>query len=116
MTTNGNATFPTDGEPDWSVTIDGETHEFHNDDLELWEIETIEEAAGCPINQIDGYRASVLRAVAFIAMHRVNPRFTMDDAKHLKLGRFGTREEPVAEERPAPRKRPTKAATAATDA
>lgn len=110
-------------EHDFSLTIDGETHDLDVEDMELWEIEVIEDAAGLSLGELDPNRASVLRALAYIVMRRENPRFTMDEARHLKLSRFGQREEHAengAAPKPAPRKRPTaaakQAATTPTDA
>ena len=95
-------------EYDLFITIDGKVHGFEVEDLELWEVETIEEVAGLPIDEVDFNRAAPLRALAFIAMRRQNPRFTMDEARHIKLGRF----KPV-ENGDKPAERPTKAAKSA---
>ena len=98
---------PTD-EYDLFITIDGKVHGFNVEDLELWEVETIEEVAGLPIDEVDFNRAAPLRALAFIALRRKNPQFTMDEARHIKLGRFKAVEsEPNGD---GPAKRPTKAA------
>ena len=100
---------------DYSLYIDGEQRGVYVDDLELWEIEVLEESGDCSIEDIDWSRASTMRALAFVLMHRDDPKFTMDDARRLKLKRLGKPDEPEPDPTP-PAKRPTRAATPAAGA
>ena len=99
---------------DYALVIDGVRHGVNVEDLELWEVEIIEASANCALDDIDWNRASTLRALAYILLHRANPEFTMDGARALKLGRLrSVDDEPELEPAAPPvTKRPTRAAKA----
>ncbi len=108
-------TADTTEEFDYSLYIDGEQRGVDVGDLELWEIEVLEESGNCSIEDINWGRASTMRALAFVLMHRDDPTFTMDDARRLKLKRLGKPDEPAPDPKPAA-KRPTRAAKPAAAA
>lgn len=89
---------------DSTIVIDGKPYTLDPDDLELWEVELLEDTLDAPLAQIDFNRAKALRVLAYVVLHRDNPSFTLEDAKHIKLSAIGSPEEG------AKAKRPTKAA------
>jgi hypothetical protein len=98
------------------LTINGKLYEVDVDDLELGEIEVIEDAAGAALANIDFGRAHAIRGLVYVLKHREDDGFTMDDARHLKIGALA---DPDVEEpdEPAPIKatrRPTGAVKAAS--
>lgn len=96
---------------DYAVVIDGKRYDINVEDLELGELEVMEEACDCAIDDIDWNRASTLRALAFIVKHREDSSFSMDDARRLTLKRFRPVDEPKADPaKPVGAKRPTRAA------
>lgn len=102
------------------LTIAGRKYEIHVDDLTLGEIEVIEDACDKRIDQIDFGRSSALRALVFVLRQREDPRFTMDDARHLKMSAIDFPQdepepepEPVAASNGKATRRPTAAAKSA---
>lgn len=84
--------------------IDGKEYPVvHIDDLEFSEIELVEEAFDCAIEDIDIRRAKAMRWLVFISMRRAGADITFEDLGELKIT-------DVAEVEQAA-KRPTKAAT-----
>jgi hypothetical protein len=103
-----------DEEDSIKLTINGKPYEVSVDDLELGEIEVIEDAAGAALANIDFGRAHAIRGLVYVLKHREDPLFTMDDARHLKIGALA---EPDVEDEPTPIKaprRPTGAVKAAS--
>lgn len=92
------------------LTIDGKAYEVDPDDLELWEVELLEDEMDCSLDAIDFNRAKAMRVLAYLMLRRDNPKFSMEDAKHLKLKAFGEAPEPSSNGNGTGAKRPTKAA------
>lgn len=91
------------------LKVDGTVYEVDFDDLELDEIGMVEDMTGKSVQDIDWDSARGLQGLVWIAMHRRDPRFTLEEAGRLKFTAF----EAPDEEKPGAAKRPTKAASAA---
>jgi hypothetical protein len=93
------------------LRIDGENYELDMNDLELDEVGTIEDLTGKSAEDIDWDSARGMQGLAWIAIHRRNPRFTIQEAGKLKFTSFEDPEE-KADDGDKP-KRPTRAGSAA---
>jgi hypothetical protein len=94
------------------LRIEGENYELDMNDLELDEVGTIEDLTGKPVEKIDWDSARGLQGLAWIAIHRRNPRFTIQEAGKLKFTAFEDPEPDEMEAEDKPR-RPTRAGSAA---
>lgn len=106
-----------DATPDDQIElyIDGKTYTIEPNDMELWEIELLEDVCDSPIELIDFNRVKAMRVLVYLLRRREDPEFTMDDARHVKLGTLEPPEEtpePAAAKKPAAKRRPTRAAAA----
>jgi hypothetical protein len=97
------------GENTVKLKVNDDIFEVDFDDLELDEIGAIEDLIGKSVQDIDWESARGLQGLAWIAMHRRDPRFTLQQAGKLKFTAFSD-----PEESEAGKKRPTKAASAAS--
>jgi hypothetical protein len=91
---------------DTVIVIDGNTYSMNSDDLELWEIELLEETMDTALEDIDFNRAKALRVLVYVLMHRKNSKFTLEDAKHIKVASIEFPDQPNGNG--AAKKRPTK--------
>jgi hypothetical protein len=95
------------------LRIDGENYEIDMHDLELDEVGTIEDLTGKSAEDIDWDSARGMQGLAWIAIHRRNPRFTIQEAGRLKFTAFEDPEGDAAPASGAKPRRPTKAGSAA---
>jgi hypothetical protein len=70
--------------------IDGKTYSLAFDDLTLGELVQLERMAGLPFQQIDFESARRVQGLAWIAIHRENPEFSIDDAAGCRSRRSRT--------------------------
>lgn len=100
-------------EDDDALSIQLEGKSYAIDDFTLGEIEWIEDELGATLDEINPY--SIKSAIRFVTVirRRDNPKFTVDDARKLKLSLFEPpTEEPTVDKPKAATKRPTKRAAA----
>jgi hypothetical protein len=94
-----------------TLKIDDKTYTLDPEDLELGEIELLEDEMDSAVADIDFNRGRAMRVLVFIAVHRENPDFSMDDAKRVKISAITDVQQNGNGSAPAgARKRPTKAA------
>jgi hypothetical protein len=80
------------------LKVDGDVFEVEFNELTLDEVGTVEDLCGRSVQEIDWNSARGIQGLAWIAMHRKNPRFTVQDAGRVK---FTSIEDPDEEpERP----------------
>ncbi len=87
-----------------------ETIEFDFDDLTLGDLEKLEDAAGRPAGQIiadyeestEGMRAKDLTALIYVIKSRVDPEYTLDDARSIKIIEFMQEDDAVPPDDAAP--------------
>jgi hypothetical protein len=70
------------------LRIDGEVYEIDMDELELGEVGVIEDLTDKSVQEIDWESARGLQGLVWIAMHRKDPRFTLDQAGRIKFSSF----------------------------
>ena len=90
-----------------SIQLDGKSYAI--DDFTLGEIEWIEDELGAALDEINPYSIKAALRFVTIIKRRDNPKFTVDDARKLKLSLF---EAPPAATPKAAARRPTKRAAA----
>lgn len=80
---NGHDPIPAEGV--FALTIDGTKYEVDAEDLTLGELATIEEITGCVLAEINYESGRALQALAWVALHRADPSFTVEDAGNLRV-------------------------------
>lgn len=67
------------------LKIDGQLFEVDFDELELAEVGVIEDLCGRSVGEIDWNSARGIQGMVWIAMHRKNPLFSVEDAGRVKF-------------------------------
>jgi hypothetical protein len=75
------------------LKIDGNVFEVDMSDLTLNEVGTIEDLTGKSVQEIDWESARAMQGVAWIAMHRANPRLTLEEVGNIRFSQIGEAEE-----------------------
>ncbi len=91
------------------IQIEGKSYAI--DDFELGELEWIEDELGCTLDEVDPHSMKAAVRFVYLIKRRDDPDFTLDDARKLKVSVFADPEDARADETPAARKRPTRAAS-----
>lgn len=98
------------GENVVKLKVDDRVYTVDFDDLEIDEIGTIEDLTGKSVQDIDWYSARGMQGLLWIAMHRSDPRVSLQDVGKVKFSAIKDADDtPADESKP---KRPTKAAPA----
>jgi hypothetical protein len=100
----------TDNESLVRIKIDGKTYSFDMDDLELGEVGTVEDLCGKSMVEIDWSSARGVQGLVWVARHREDPSFTVQDAGRIK---FSALEEPEGD-KPGPTEAPARKKRAAS--
>jgi len=93
------------------LKVDGDVFEVDFNDLTLDEVGVVEDMTGKSVQDIDWNSARGMQGLLWIAMHRRNDRFTLEDAGRLK---FSSIQDPEEKERPTGGARPRGKSGAAT--
>lgn len=70
------------------LKVDGELYEVDMGDLELGEVGAVEDLTGKSVQDIDWDSARGMQGLVWIAVHRKNQRFTMQEAGRIKFSAF----------------------------
>lgn len=85
--------------------IDDTVYAIEPEDLTIDETDLLEESRDKPVEHFtvdDWSRKSTLRVLAYIAIHRSNPAFTLEDAGRIKLTAFADPEADGGAAKPRP--------------
>lgn len=70
-------------------TLQGKAYEIDPSNLEWGEVEEIELYFDCPVNDVDFESMRAVMFLAYLARKRVEPAFTLDEMRKLKMSDLG---------------------------
>jgi hypothetical protein len=75
-------------------TLQGKGYEIDPSNLEWGEVEELELYFDCPIGDVDFEGMRAIMFIAYLARKRVEPTFSLDDMRKLKMSDLGEDEGP----------------------